>query len=377
MSRAFIACAATLLAVGSTLFAQSAPSTQEDLTPLQRWERLDPEEQERMRSRFERWTKLSKEEQRDYLRRSEERKRASKEALRFLRPEDRASFKLLDKETQEGVMRELTHMKLLERGHRLRGMFPRESRERLESATPEERKAILDEFRKKELKRAGERALKDLSRDLELDEAEVEGIRNMKRERRHEELLRLKRRAIELGQEEEGDLAALGESEWERMKRLAPRDFAREWFNHRDRTDKRGGDKLHRQLHELMRPTLEELVQVSRVPEAERRQLINSLIRGRLEDFMDSEGAVPEELAKSFAGLSDQEAVTRLHHYLRSARGGASRDTRRPKGGGERRERRGRPGGPGGPPPHGDGGSIPPPRGGPGPHRAKGGEKQL
>ena len=377
MSRAFIACAATLLAVGSTLFAQSAPSTQEDLTPLQRWERLDPEEQERMRSRFERWTKLSKEEQRDYRRRAEERKRASKEALRFLRPEDRASFKLLDKETQEGVMRELTHMKLLERGHRLRGMFPRESRERLESATPEERKAILDEFRKKELKRAGERALKDLSRDLELDEAEVEGIRNMKRERRHEELLRLKRRAIELGQEEEGDLAALGESEWERMKRLAPRDFAREWFNHRDRTDKRGGDKLHRQLHELMRPTLEELVQVSRVPEAERRQLINSLIRGRLEDFMDSEGAVPEELAKSFAGLSDQEAVTRLHHYLRSAKGGASRDTRRPKGGGERRERRGRPGGPGGPPPHGDGGPTPPPRGGPGPHRARGGEKQL
>ena len=377
MSRAFIACAATLLAVGSTLFAQGAPSTQEDLTPLQRWERLDPEEQERMRSRFERWTKLSKEEQRDYRRRAEERKRASKEALRFLRPEDRASFKLLDKETQEGVMRELTHMKLLERGHRLRGMFPRESRERLESATPEERKAILDEFRKKELKRAGERALKDLSRDLELDEAEVEGIRNMKRERRHEELLRLKRRAIELGQEEEGDLAALGESEWERMKRLAPRDFAREWFNHRDRTDKRGGDKLHRQLHELMRPTLEELVQVSRVPEAERRQLINSLIRGRLEDFMDSEGAVPEELAKSFAGLSDQEAVTRLHHYLRSAKGGASRDTRRPKGGGERRERRGRPGGPGGPPPHGDGGPTPPPRGGPGPHRARGGEKQL
>ena len=51
MSRALIACAATLLAVGSTLFAQSAPSTQGDLTPLQRWERLNPEEQERMHSR--------------------------------------------------------------------------------------------------------------------------------------------------------------------------------------------------------------------------------------------------------------------------------------------------------------------------------------
>ena len=380
MSRVLFTCAVTLLAIGSTLFAQSPSSKQEALTPLQRWERLNSEEQEKMRSRFERWTSLSEEDRVEYQRRADERKRASKEALSALRPEERASFKLLDKETQEGVLRELTHMKLLERGHRLRGMFPKDARERLESAGPEDRKAILDEFRKKELKRAGERALKDLSRDLGLGEAEIEDIRNMKRERRHEELLRLKRRAIELGQEGQGDSVVLGESEWERMKGLPPREFAREWFDHRERAGRRGGNKLHRQLHELMRPTLDELVQVSRSPEAGRRALINSLIKRRLDDFMAGEGAVSEEFAKSFAGLTDQEAVTRLHHYLRSARGGGSRDARRPKGGGERGERRerpGRPGGPGGPPPHGDGGPPHAPRGGPGPHGPRDGARQL
>ena len=61
----------TMIAVfaAAPLFAQdegAAPETDQQLTPLERWKRLDPEQQERMRGRFDRWQNLSDEE-RDIL----------------------------------------------------------------------------------------------------------------------------------------------------------------------------------------------------------------------------------------------------------------------------------------------------------------------
>ncbi len=382
MSRYLIALSALLLTAGTASFAQDDGSTQESLSPLQRWERLKPEEQERMRGRFERWGRLSEEQREEYQRRSEERGRASKEALKILRPEDRAKFDLLDSETKEDVLRELTHMRILERGHRLRGMFPKECQERLDSAGPEERKAILDQFRREDLHKAGKRALRELGNDLGLSEAEIENIQSMKPDRRHEELLKLKRRAVELRRQAGGDSAVLAEGEWERIKELPPREFAREWFDHRERADWRQGDKLKRQLHELLKPTLDELVEASRVPEAERRALLASLARKRIEGFVAANGGVPAELKESFFGGTDQEAMTRLRRYLRPSKGEGRRGARGPKEGGERggrhkrgeggpdeRRKPGRPG-PGGPPPPSEGGP-PPTRGGPrGPGRA-------
>jgi hypothetical protein len=256
-------------------------------------------------------------------------------------------------------------------------MFPKECQERLDSAGPEERKAILDQFRREDLHKAGKRALKELGKDLGLSEAEIENIQNMKPDRRHEELLKLKRRAVELRRQAGGDSAVLAEGEWERIKGLPPREFAREWFDHRERADWRQGDKLKRQLHELLKPTLDELVEASRVPEAERRALLAGLARKRIEDFVAANGGVPAELKESFFGGTDHEAITHLRHYLRPPRGRGRRDARGPKEGGERggrhergeggpdeRRKPGRPGGPGGAPPPSEGGP-PPPRGGP------------
>lgn len=374
MSRALSSLAILFLAMASSALAQEGPFNQSDLSPLQRWERLKPEEQERMRGRFERWGRLSEEQREEYQRRSEERKRVSKEALSFLRPEERASFELLDGETKQGVLRELTHMKLLERGHRLRGMFPKECRERLDSAGAEGRKAILDQFRREDLHKAGERALKEFAKDLGLSEAEVENIRNMKPERRHEELLGLKRRVVELGRQADGSSTVLAEGEWERIKGLPPREFAREWFNHRERADRKEGDKLKRQLHELLTPTLEELVKTSRAPESERRKTLGALVRKRVESFLATASDVPTELVETISELSDHEVITRLHRYLRSPRGERPGDGRRRGEGGGRRERGegagerpkpGNRGGPGGPPPHPKGGPAPRPEGAP------------
>jgi hypothetical protein len=376
MSRALLALSLLLLGAATSLHAQDGPSPQRDLNPMERWEQLKPNERAKMLSRYERWKSLSKDQQATYQRRAEEGKRAGKEALRLLRPADRASFDLLDSETKAGVLRELTHIQLAERGHRLREKFPKECQERLKGAGPEERRVILDEFRKEELQEASRRALKELGKELKLSASEIAEIRSMNPERRHEELLALKRRTVELGRMDNEGSPDLSKREWERMSELPPREFAREWFGHRERTDRSKGSQLKRQLHEMLCPTLDELVEISRVPELERRSLTESLVRKRIDLFMETEEKVPKELLELSAGLSDHEMVIRLREFVRPSRGGRPRDGRSPEEGKQRRGPRdsrpnerggsfpkeGSPGGPRGP------GGRPRPEGRPPPH---------
>jgi hypothetical protein len=376
MSRALIALSLLLLGSATFLHAQDRPSPQRDLNPMERWEQLKPDEQAKMLSRYERWKSLSKDQQATYQRRAEEGKRAGQEALRLLRPADRASFDLLDSETKAGVLRELTHIQLAERGHRLREKFPKECQERLKGAGPEERKAILDEFRRVELQEASRRALRELAKELKLSKSEIAEIGSMNPESQHEELLALKRRAVELRRTGSEGSSDLSKREWERMRGLPPREFAREWFGHRERTDRRKGSQLKRKIHEMLCPTLDELIVVSRVPELERRSLTESLVRKRIDLFVATEEEVPKELVELSAGLSDHELVIRLREFVRPPRGGRPRDGRSTEEGTQRRgprdfrpnERGGgfpKEGPPGGP--RGSGGH-PRPEGGPPPH---------
>ena len=172
-----LALVAVFAAPGLSQDAAGPSQADRGQTALERGNRLDPEQQERMRGRFERWQKLSVEERDEYKRRSDELGRARKEALRQLRKEDRERFETLDKATQDGVLRELTHLMLVERTQRLRDKLPPEAQARLEGASPEERRAILHELRRGELHKAGERALEDLARKLGLTEEEIEVVR--------------------------------------------------------------------------------------------------------------------------------------------------------------------------------------------------------
>jgi len=313
----------------------AAPSvSQDDATPsqadrgqtaLERWNRLDPEQQERMRSRFERWQKLSVEERDEYKRRSDELGRARKEALRQLRKEDRERFETLDKATQDGVLRELTHLTLVERTQRLRDKLPPEAQARLEGASPEERRAILHELRRGELHKAGERALEDLARKLGLTEQEIEAVRALPHKERHERLLALKRSAIESGAMEGMRPEDVDERSWEKMRDLPPRDFARDLFRHRDRGDMSRHDRKRRQIQEMLMPTLDELIEVSRAPEGERRALMESLVRARVQAEDDK---LPKGLLEDMQSATDHEFIRRLRHFTRPPRDPEGRSRR-------------------------------------------------
>ena len=325
MSHLLRALAATLLFFAPALAQSGEPHAGRDMTPMERWERLSSEEQEQMRSRFERWQNLSEEERKEYKRRSDQMARARKEALRQLRKKDRERFETLDKQTQGSVLDLLTHVTLVERAERLRFKLPPEAQVRLDGAGPEERKAILEELRRAELRKAGDRAIKELTRELGLGQAKVDELRSLPRRERSEQLLELKRRAIESGVIEGVRPGGMDEGTWERMRDLSPRDFARDLFRHRDRADMSRWDKRRRQIHEMIRPTLDELIQVSQTPESDRRATLERLVRTRIESGEAVSDKLPEGHLESMRSASDREFINRLRHYPRPPRGGEQR----------------------------------------------------
>ena len=323
MSRLLQALALVAVFAAPSFSQDDAAPSQADRgqTALERWNRLDPEQQERMRGRFERWQKLSTEERDEYKRRSDEVGRARKEALRQLRKEDRERFETLDKATQDGVLRELTHLTLVERTQRLRGKLPPEAQARLEGASPEERRAILHELRRGELHKAGERALEDLAGKLGLTEEEIEAVRALPHRERHERLLALKRRAIESGVMDGMRPKDVDERSWEKMRDLPPRDFARDLFRHKDRGDMSRRDRKRRQIQEMLMPTLDELIEVSRAPGPERRALMESLVRTRVQAETAGNDKLPKGLLEDMQSATDHEFIRRLHHFTRQPRG--------------------------------------------------------
>ena len=354
----------------------AAPSqTDRSQAALERWNRLDPEQQERMRGRFERWQKLSVEERDEYKRRADELGRARKEALRQLRKEDRERFETLDKETQDGVLRELTHLTLVERTQRLRGKLPPEAQARLDGASPEERRAILHEFRRSELHKAGERALEDLAGKLGLTEEEIETIRSLPHRERHEKLLALKRRAIESGVMDGMRPKDVDERSWEKMRDLPPRDFARDLFRHKDRGDMSRRDRRRRQVQEMLMPTLDELIEVSRAPGAERRALMESLVRTRVQAETAGNDKLPKGLFEDMQSATDHEFIRRLRHFTRPPRDSEA-SPRRPGEEGRPRPHDQRPGRAGEAPRPGPAGGPDRPRGGdrPGSRRGRDGK---
>ena len=326
MFRPFQVLALIAVAAAAPVFAQDDADTQQptrdvELSPLERWNRLGPEQQDRMRGRFERWQNLSDEERDTYQRRAEGLKRSQREALRRLRYEDRKRFEQLDEATKEAVMREMTHLLLVERTQRLRGKLPPEARKRLEEAKPEDRMRILEQLRHDELRHAGHRALEDLARRLGLTEEQIEAIRALPRKERNEELLALKRRAVEQGILDGVEPQDVDDHDWERMRDLPPRDFAREWFRHHDRVERNPEDRRLRRIQEMLKPTLDELIEVSQAPEKERRALLAKLVRTRIETFGTEAGGIPGKFLEESKELNDREFINRLRRHARPPEG--------------------------------------------------------
>jgi hypothetical protein len=235
----------------------------------------------------------------------------------------------------------MTHLLLVERTQRLRGKLPPEARKRLEEARPEDRMRILEQLRHDELRHAGHRALEDLARRLGLTEEQIEAIRGLPRKERNEELLALKRRAVEQGILDGVEPRDMGDHDWERMRDLPPRDFAREWYRHHDRVERNPEDRRRRQIQEMLKPTLDELIEVSRAPDKDRRALLAALVRTRIQSIGTEKGDLPAKLLEELKGLSDREFINRMR---RQARPQEPKGLRRPGEDGPRGPRDQRPG---------------------------------
>jgi DNA-binding transcriptional MerR regulator len=254
-----------------------ASSTAERLDAArERWERLTPAEQARVRERYESWRAMPKDD-RDAL---AERARRLGEAMRDVEKQlddgARARIARLDPERRRELLRDLA---LAEGGERIAlwsGAGPEAWRAKLERLPAEERERVLGEMRQRG--RGGEREhgrgrlAEMLARKHGLAPAEIERI------------------------------LALPESErWEAVRKLRGEQEAR-----RPRQDE-ARSQAQRRLFEAARPRSADHLRYAELATPERREFVARIARGRVVSVLREAGLASEDEIARLDALSHDE----------------------------------------------------------------------
>ncbi len=172
----------------------AAPAFQLDAA-RERWERLSPVEQARMRERFERLRSMSAPERASL----EDRARYIAEAVRHveerLSPEQRERLAKVEPGSRRALLRDLALLEGGDRAWRARGQMPAALRERFESVSPEQRARMLFEFERRMRERGREQVRDLLCKRFGLSHEEWERIDALPEAERMLEIAKLKRAA--------------------------------------------------------------------------------------------------------------------------------------------------------------------------------------
>src|SRR5207244_4267224 len=162
----------------------------------ERWERMSPDEREQMHARFDKFQHMDDPQRRAVIerwQRLQQFERGAREAL----PEDsRRELAQLGPHDQRDAWHGLLGQKWFDRGRAMREMMPQDWRDRFERAQPRDVEALVGEFME-HVRRRAEYALHDMARELHLEPAEVERLRNLPEDQRRAEMFTLRRRQIE------------------------------------------------------------------------------------------------------------------------------------------------------------------------------------
>jgi len=216
------------LPAGSVSFAQR-DGAQRDPARLQemreRWSQKSEAEREVLRRRYEELRRLPDEDRaklQDRLRRFEAHEA---EARRSMSAEDRRRLEQLPREERERMWRDRAFERSRERGRSLREGLPYAVRERLESASPGERRRMIDEWKRRDRDRWSREGLRTLGRGLELAPEEVRRLEELPLEERIERMRGLKRRQLERRVRAEGLPEGLTRERWEQLQQLPDERF--------------------------------------------------------------------------------------------------------------------------------------------------------
>jgi hypothetical protein len=322
-------------------------------TPREQWSRLDPAQRELLRRRYEEFRQMDEGQRREIVERWR-RMRALQGRLDEALPEDvRRKLAELRPEERRAFLRRRLEESCAARGRALREKLPEPWRERLESADPQTRARMFQEYREKHRRESAARAIEHLGAELGLAPAEIERLESLPVEEQWTEVLELRRRQIREWVQREGLPAWVSAGEWAQWEALGARELIELWHARRraagaadptrppgdsgGRERRRRGERgLPGWLHELLRPDPGWHAELSALDEPARRSEIERRLRQRVLDGLEARPGLlePSELERLRA-LEGREFIEALRAALQ--RGprleGEARDWPPPPGG--------------------------------------------
>lgn len=281
-----------------------------------RWNELPDERRRELAERYENWRRMSDEDRarlRERWRSVENMRHHAREAL----PEKaRGELSRLPWHEQRDALAGLVSEQIGERGRSMLERLPPEWRERLERATPEQKRELFERF-KGDMRSKALRKLDEIATRLDLSTEEVERLRKVDSCELGRRLMELEGRAFRAGVERRGLPAFVSAEQWSQWKDLPPDQMWRR-FHDAERDCRPRGDserdgrgerdprfeRAHR-LREVLRPEPSWFIELAGLPPETKAEQLSARMRGRLLDHLRAQ---PEGLnAQQIAELERHE----------------------------------------------------------------------
>ena len=198
----------------------------------ERWEKLSPEEQARMKDRWTRYQALSEDERREMRERAQRLKETRERVEREMTPEVRAQLDRLSPEKRQQIVDELVETEAQKVGQRIREQLPASWVERLEKASPEDRARFFGKFMREQRGRVARFAIEQIGQHLQLAPEEIERLKNLPEAERGQAVLELRKRLSAKDADTLGLPAGLTQAQWDQWQELPPEEFFQRMQRH-------------------------------------------------------------------------------------------------------------------------------------------------
>ncbi len=241
-------------------------------------------------------------------------------------------------ERRSQLLSELVEAEVRNRGQRIEAKLPKEVREWLAKASPEERRSRLMDFKLKTRERMSIAAVERIAKALGFGEPEIARLARLPVEQRMQKVLELTKRLSKEEVERAGLPKGLTAERWKELDRLPPSEYFAEVMALqvdgllggalRPRKRDTGGAKERREarrdLARQLTPKPEERLELSELTPAERKRELDRRRRARSMRVVRERKLLNERELQALEALSDKDFfkhVRRIAHRARGAGG--------------------------------------------------------
>lgn len=352
-------------AVRTSLLDDSVVNAQSGASARERWESMTPAQRARMEQRFEKLKKMEASERASLEKRAKRIRKVERRIVAGLSEADRERLMRQPPAKRSELLAELVEAELRHRGQRIEAKLPKEIREWLSTASPEERRARLAEFKSQTRERTSVAAVEQVAEALGFGEQEIARLKQLPIEERMNKVLELHKRLSKEQIEKVGLPKGLSAERWTELDKLPPREYFSEIMALR--ADGALGDSLRgpnpgerdakelresgRDLARQLKPDPKQRLELSELTPVERSSELDRRRRSRVMRVVRERELLNERQLDVLGAMSDDEFFRQSQRLSQEIRRGKKPRVDRAAKKGQTSEGRGKPRGA----PEGDG----------------------